>query len=452
MDTQHLWNATLGQLELVLSKANFTTWFKNTFIASYENTRVIIAVPNTFTKAWFENKYHDVILKALRNVTENQVTEIIYKVAAAPTSPERLGLKASLQGTAARTEPVRAVPNESGLDERYTFETFVVGKGNELAKAAARAVAESPGRVYNPLFFYGGVGLGKTHLMHAIGSAAKTQTPSLRVLYVTCEQFTNDFIHAISNGKGEQFKQRYRTVDLLLIDDIQFLAGKEGTQEEFFHTFNALHQHHKQIVLSSDRPPKAIPTLEQRLISRFEWGMVADITQPDLETRLAILNAKCKDRGQELAPEVLQYIASVIQTNIRELEGALNKLLAHTELNHLTPDLAGAKKILATLAPTTVRRGITPKQLIQTVAEYYDVPVDDVLGKSRKKELVVPRQIAMYLLREDLKSSFPTIGFELGNRDHTTAMHAYTKIQQQNEGDEKTRQDITLIRQRLFSA
>ncbi|MFH1598193.1 MAG: chromosomal replication initiator protein DnaA [Patescibacteria group bacterium] len=453
MDKDQLWQATLGELELSISKANFTTWFKNTFISSYENDKVIIAAPNAFTKAWLEQKYHKAILKALQNVTGN-VKEVIYKVENIKTGDKKEPKKevAKIKEVAQRIEDEKRDSfNKFGINPKYTFESYVVGKANELAKAACHAVAEKPGLVYNPLFLYGGVGLGKTHLMQAIANYVLAKDKSKKILYVPSEKFTNEFIQSVSNGKISSFKDTYRTADVLLIDDIQFLAGKEGTQEEFFHTFNALHQANKQIVLSSDRPPKAIPALEQRLISRFEWGMIADIASPDLETRIAILDTKCREKGVKINREILNYIGTSIHSNVRELEGALNKIVAYSQLNNSEPDLEAAKNVLSSLVSASPNKAVTAKQLISTVASYFDISPEDLGGQSRKKELVVPRQIAMYLMRDDLKCSYPNIGQELGGRDHTTAMHAHSKIIKEIEKDEKTRQDINLIRQRLYS-
>ncbi len=287
--------------------------------------------------------------------------------------------------------------------------------------------------------------------MQAIGNKIRELSPEKRILCASCEKFTNNFINAVQKGGGEKFKQLYRSVDVLLIDDVQFLAGKEGTQEEFFHTFNALYENNKQIVLTSDRPPKALPALEHRLVSRFEWGMIADVAQPDLETRIAILRHKASEKQRALDEAVLQYIATQIQSNVRELEGALNRVLAYHELNNIQPSVNTTKEILSSIASQPKRRTLTTKQLLVAVAEYFDITVDDLVGVSRKRELVVPRQITMYLLREENRCSYPSIGQELGGRDHTTAMHAYTKIAQEIEADEKIRQDIHLLRQRLYA-
>lgn len=450
MTNDQLWQTALGELELLISKANFTTWFKNTFITEVGEGSVVVGVPNGFTKAWLETKYHPAILKAVQNALQRPIGKIDYRVEAhrgAPVQAVPAPGRVDIPVVAATTS---AAVGRSGLDPRYTFDLFVVGKGNELAHAAAKAVAEKPGLVYNPLFVYGGVGLGKTHLMQAIGHAALARDKTRRVVYVSSEKFTNEFIQAVSHGGGEKFKSFYRGVDVLLIDDIQFLSGKEGTQEEFFHTFNALHQANKQVVVTSDRPPKSIPALEARLVSRFEWGMIADIAQPDLETRIAILEAKCREKGVALTADIVQYIATTIQSNVRELEGALNRLMAFAQLNHTEPSLESARSLLKSLAQGARRGGLTPKQLIAVVAQFYDVAVDDLSGTSRKKELVEPRQIAMFLLREELHASFPAIGHELGGRDHTTAMHACTKISAQLNEDEKMKQDLVLIKQRLF--
>jgi len=455
MTREELWQATLGELELFISKANFTTWFKNTFISSYEGEKVIIGVPNAFTKTWLENKYHQSILKALQNITNHQVKQVIYQVETRKsTVKEALPAKIETKENGKIKDlnrQEREYLEKFHLNPHYTFESFVVGKGNELAQAACTAVSEKPGLVYNPLFLYGGVGLGKTHLMQAIGNRIIEKYPEKKVIYVTCEKFTNEFIQSVSKGNTEDFKNTYRTADILLIDDIQFLASKERTQEEFFHTFNTLHQTNKQIVVSSDRPPKSIPALEHRLVSRFEWGMIADIGQPDLETRIAILAQKCQEKSYSLPPEILNYIASNIQSNVRELEGALNRIMAYQDLNKITPTLESTKKLLASVKPVPQRGGLTTKQIINAVGSFFDVKLEDLLGSSRKKELVLPRQVAMYLLREELKASFPNIGQELGNRDHTTAMHACTKIGRELENDDKLKQDLTLIRQRLYN-
>ena len=450
MNNDQLWQAVLGEIELNLSKANFTTWFKNTFISSIENDQVIICVPNTFTKAWLEKKYHKEISLALQNVGNKSFNRIFYKVEAKKVSPvDGLLKKIRIKKDYDALDNDSVSKNRFGLNGRYTFINFIVGKGNELAHAACQAVAANPGNAYNPLFVYGGVGLGKTHLLQAIGHEVSRKTD--KILYVTCEKFTNDYIQSVKNGQAKDFKERYRNVDLLLIDDIQFMAGKDGTQEEFFHTFNELHQTNKQIVLTSDRPPKSIPALEKRLLSRFEWGMIADIAQPDMETRIAILEAKCKEKNYPLEYDILEFIANNVHNNIRELEGALNRLIAFHEFNNSKPTVDTTKNVLSSIMANLQAKSLTAKNIIDAVSSFFDINIKDIVGKSRKKELVYPRQITMYLLRKELNTSYPTIGNELGGRDHTTAMHAYNKIIKGIDRSEKTKQDIESIKQILHN-
>ncbi|MFH1536481.1 MAG: chromosomal replication initiator protein DnaA [Patescibacteria group bacterium] len=455
MNTNQLWQAVLGELEVSLSKANFTTWLKNTFILDAQTDTIVVGVPNTFTKTWLENKYHPKILRALQSSSENNIINVKYKVSPVKNAVNRdLNKEGAVDDKTKEEADQTAVlkkAQEVGLNPRYTFENFVVGKKNELAHAAAQAVSEKIGTVYNPLFVYGDVGLGKTHLMQAIGNQVIRGSLDKRVLYVPCETFTTEFINSISKGTVDGFKNKYRSVDVLLIDDIQFLAGKVETQEAFFHTFNHLHQNNKQIVLSSDRPPKAIPTLENRLISRFEWGMIVDVGSPDLETRMAILKSKCLEKEFELDNEIITYISSNVHSNIRELEGALNQIIASTQLTGKKPDLESTKNILSSISKAPKQGALTAKQVLNTVSDYFDIKIPDLTGNCRKKELVVPRQIVMYLMREEMRSSYPNIGQELGGRDHTTAMHAYTKISKELEENEKLQQDIILIKQRIYN-
>jgi chromosomal replication initiator protein len=341
--------------------------------------------------------------------------------------------------------------NDVGLNPRYCFETFVVGKTNELAHAAAMAVSAKPGDVYNPLFIYGGSGLGKTHLLQAVGHHLMENNSQIKILYVTCEKFTNDFIQAVRGGRGKDFKDIYRNVDVLLMDDIQFIAGKESTQEEFFHTFNTLHQNNKQIVITSDRSPKDIQGLENRLLSRFEWGMITDVSSPDFETRVAILEAKTRDKNLQLSSEILRYVAGTVQLNVRELEGALNKIIAYHQFKNTSPNLESVQSLLQSFVPNVPKRNITPRRLIEIVTAYYDLTLDEIMGKSREQRLAFPRQIAMYLLREEGKCSFPSIGDHVGGRDHTTAMHACSKINDLLKTDEQLRRDINLIREKLYT-
>jgi len=447
------WQSVLGELELLISRANFTTWFKNTFIFENGEKEVVIGVPNAFTKVWLEKKYHKDIVKALENVLSKSNLQVIYRVANRDNS-------ASVSKKTTSSVKISELPvnnfnenknsNRFGLNPKYTFQSFIVGPGNELAQAAAQAAAKKPGELYNPLFIYGGVGLGKTHLVQAVGNYLLAKDSIKKILYINSEKFTNDFIYAIKNGRTEQFKQNYREVDVLLIDDIQFIAGKEQTQEEFFHTFNALHQNNKQIVISSDRPPKAIPAIESRLISRFEWGMIADISFPDLETRMAILEVKCQEKNCVLGEDIITYVAKNIQDNIRELEGALNRIIAFHQLNNTKPSLESVRSILGGISANPKRAGLTVKKLLSVVIDFYGISLADILGSSRKKELVTPRQIAMFLMREELKSSYPSIGQGLGGRDHTTAMHACIKITKIIDVDEKIKNDVAVLRQKMY--
>ena len=405
MTNYEIWQAVLAEFELNLSKANFTTWFRSTGIAKYEKGVVVVCVPNTFTKSWLEKKYHSDIIKSLERVTNKPVKKAEYRVENIKNIEEQecslvQEPVVSTASTPVYSDKKKSLGEELGLSPKYVFNTFVVGKGSELAHAAAQAVVSRPGDAYNPLFIYGGVGLGKTHLLQAIGSGMLEQNEQTKILYVTSENFTNEFVASIKEGRAKEFKERYRKVDLLLIDDIQFIGGKEQTQEEFFHTFNELHQQGKQVVMTSDRPPKAIPALEDRLKSRFEWGMIADVSSPDLETRVAILESKCQEKGFSLEPELIQLVAVTIQSNIRELEGALNKIIALHQLKNIPPSKETVKSVLTSFEAQGLKKSLTPKELTVVVSEFYDVEIEDLTGKSREKRLANPRQIIMFLLRE----------------------------------------------------
>lgn len=455
MTNYEIWQAVLADFELKISKANFTTWFKNTGIAKYDAGQVLICVPNTFTKSWLEKKYNSDIVKTIERVTNKPVKKIEYKVENVKLIEEKECTMVSPVPTVSSiSTPIysqqKTLPNRFGLNPKYIFENYIVGKNNELAHAAAKAVVDRPGAAYNPLFLYGGVGLGKTHLLQAVGHSLLEKNPQTKIIYVSSEKFTNEFVASIKEGRAKEFKDKYRNIDLLLIDDIQFIAGKEQTQEEFFHTFNELHQLGKQIVLTSDRPPKAIPALEDRLRSRFEWGMIVDVATPDLETRAAILQSKAQENNFTIDPELVNMIATTVQSNIRELEGALNKVIAYHQLKNITPTKESIKAILSSFESQSLKRSLTPKDLINTISEFYGVAIDDIIGKSREKRLANPRQIIMYLLREELKMSYPAIGSELGGRDHTTAMHAHTKIGTDIENDPKLKQEIKSIKERLY--
>jgi len=454
MTTQQLWQATLGELELLLSKANFTTWFKNTSVVDYNQEEVTITVPNGFTKEWLEKKYHQLIIKALRNVTEKPIKRVIYRIEISnqthqTPSPLVTNNIDSVTKTEIETR-IQPKSNDSNLNPRYIFDQFIVGANNELAHAASLVAAKEPGTTYNPLFIYGGVGLGKTHLMQAIGNHILKNNPTLKILYISGEKFTNDFINSIKSGKISDFDQKYQNVDVLLVDDVQFIANKDRTTEKFFHTFNELHQQNKQIVLTSDRPPKAIANLEQRLVSRFEWGMTADISAPDLETKIAIINVKLQEKGQKLGDDVINYLATVIHNNVRELEGAINRIIAHTQLQNKNLNLDDIKGIISSLTADTQKKSATPKSVINMVAEYFDIKIEDIIGPCRKKNLTEPRQIIMYLIREELKTSYPVIGQELGGRDHTTVMHACQKIEKNIKSDDKLRHDLTVLKQKIY--
>lgn len=454
MTNQELWKIALSEIELSISKANFITWFKNTNIISIKNNKITIGVPNNFTKEWLENKYNKITIKALRNTLE-QIKEVNYII-----NPQKGQIKEIKKDSRKKTKQIPAkeqlnlqeykLDEKTNLNPRYNFESFIVASFNELAHAAARSVIKDPGRIYNPLFIYGGVGLGKTHLIQAIGNEILKENKYKNVMYVSSEKFVADLISSISNRTVEKFKEEYRKYDILIIDDIQFLAGKEKTQEIFFHIFNTLYEKNKQIILSSDRAPKAIPTLEERLRSRFEGGMIADIGQPDFETRLAILKKKTQESGMELSDETLDYIASNVQKNIRELEGALNRVIAFSKLNNTTPDQKQLSKILKTITINLQKR-TTHKKISEAVADFYDINLSDLINKSRKKEIVKPRQIAMYLLRDELKCSYPFIGSKLGNRDHTTAMYACEKIKKELENNQLLEQELNMIKERIYS-
>jgi chromosomal replication initiator protein len=449
MVKEELWQAVLAQVQLGISQANFATWFKNTEIASREENQIIVSVPNSFAKEWLENKYGKTILKILRSLDE-EIKEVKYAVGKTELKISKKTSSVPLPEAGQLEFQEFKVDKETNLNPKYTFENFVVGPSNELPQAAAWAVSKNPGFVYNPLFVYGGAGLGKTHLLEAIGNEVIKNLSQKKVKYIPSEKFTAGVVSSIRNHEIEAFKAKCRSIDVLILDDVQFLAGKEKTQEEFFHTFNYLYEKNKQIILSSDRPPKAIPALAERLRSRFEGGMIADIGYPDYETRVAILKTKSQERKIDFSEEVLNYVASNIQRNIRELEGALNRLSAYQKLNNKPPDFEIAKSLLKNLILSPAKVA-TPKKIIQVVAEFYDLKERDLLSSSRKKEIVNPRQVAMYLLREDLKSSYPFIGRKFGGKDHTTAIHSYGKVLKELETNENLNDEIGLIRQRIFS-
>ncbi len=445
MKAEQIWQAALGELQLQMTKPTFDTWVKNTYAVSYEDGTFIIGVHNAFTKDWLENRLLNTIKRTLVGIVGRSV-EVKFVVWAKEPSESDESLP--LLQTAA------PLPNESAtngsspmLNPRYTFDTFVVGSSNRLAHAASLAVAEKPAEAYNPLFVYGGVGLGKTHLLHAIGHLSLQRCNE--VLYVSSETFTNDLINSIRNHTTEEFRERYRNIDVLLVDDIQFIAGKERTQEEFFHTFNTLHSANKQIVVSSDRAPKAILTLEERLRSRFEWGLIADIQPPDLETRIAILGFKAEQQSMPVPDEVIALIARRFQNNIRELEGALNRVIAHARLMRCPLTVEMAISALRDFGPAPGSLSID--QIVEAVAQFYNLETQDLLGRRRSKEIVIARQMAMYLAREETNASFPQIGRALGGRDHTTVLHGYEKIHAQVEEDDHLRREVLAIKELLYN-
>jgi len=446
MSKDELWQALLAQVQFHISKANFATWFKNTGILNKDGSEVIVSVPNNFSKEWLENKYNKLIFKILHNLDE-EVKEVKYAVGCQPKDSFILSPSIDLGETQLEFQEFR-VNRDTGLNPKYTFENFVIGPFNELPQAAAWAITQNPGSVYNPLFVYGGVGLGKTHLLQAVGNEVVKKFPQKKVKYASSEKFTSGIVDSIKNRTVDKFKSSYKDIDVLIIDDIQFLAGKEKTQEEFFHIFNSLYEKNKQIILSSDRPPKAISSLEERLRSRFEGGMIADIGLPDFETRMAILKTKSYEKKISLPDDVLEYISSNIQTNIRELEGTLNRLIAYQKINNKSPDLEVVKALLKSII-FSPKRLITPEKIIKEVCLFYNLKEKDLITGSRKKEIVKPRQVAMYLLREELKSSFPFIGRKFGGKDHTTAIHSYNKIAKESQLNENLAEEISLIKDQI---
>lgn len=453
MDSRKLWSAVLGELELNVSRASFKTWFKQTSLIANEDGHIVVAVPNIFTKERLEKKYHSDIKEILTKMN-TPVESIEYKITSNLEKTKALygqdELLAPIQQTAPTVTKSKKPTNQgsSQLNTKYTFESFVIGPSNELAYAASKAVADNPGGKYNPLFLYGGVGLGKTHLMQAVGNEILRRDPSKKIAYVTSEDFTRQFLDSISSKGGKKFADKYRNLDVLIIDDVQFLGKKERTQEEFFHTFNTLHQANKQVILSSDQPPKTIPNLEDRLRSRLEWSMVADIQKPDLETREAIIQRKAAARGVSLPMDVVEYLARHYQHNIRELEGSLTSILAQCELKNLEPSLNFISGLLGASVQQK-KRAISPKMIIEKTAIYFNLQASDIIGPRRDKDIVVPRQIAMFLMRSELGLSYPKIAAQVGGRDHTTAMHSVTKIEKLIELDSQLRAEISNVKERI---
>ena len=447
-----LWQSVLGEIELSISTANFQTWFKDTELIDSSEDEVVIAVKNIFAKKQFEARFNTQIAEVLQKngINPKRITYEI-KSTGKKTRVNRETTR-KVQEDDLLSRPVTIVPRQTpqvgGLNPRYTFDNFIVGSSNDLAYTASQAVAANPGVKYNPIYFYGGVGLGKTHLMQAIGNEIMSKQPDARVLYISSETFVNEFLDHI-RFKKKGFSDKYRNVDVLIVDDMQFIAGKEKTQEEFFHTFNHLHQNNKQIIISSDKPPRSIPTLTERLRSRFEMGMAIDIQMPDFETRCAIITAKAALSNVELAQNTVEYLATNIKTNIRELEGVLNQLLAYAEMRGIEPDLATAEGLIGNVR-TTRPQHLTSRQIIDKTARHFQIKVDEICSAKRDKHIVVPRQIAMYLLRSELHLSFPKIASELGRKDHTTAIHSVDKIEKAIKLDTVVREQVVTIRESLY--
>ena len=442
MNAEQAWQSVLGQLQMEMPRASFDTWVRDTRPISYQDGTLTIGVHNAYARDWLESRLASTVSRLLVGIMRGTVN-----VDFVVNSSEVEFIRE--EAPVAQPEPVDAYEQPSrpsNMNPRYLFDTFVVGSGNRLAHAACQAVTEKPARAYNPLFLYGGVGLGKTHLLHAIGNACHKR--GLNVLYVSSEEFTNDMINAIRTHTNQAFREKYRSADVLLVDDIQFIAGKESTQEEFFHTFNTLHGQDKQIIVSSDRPPKALNTLDERLRSRFEWGLTADIQPPDLETRLAILRSKAERTGRQISDDILESIARRVQSNIRELEGALNRILAFADLSgtSLTPHLV--EVALADLLPQ--RSDIAPGKIIELVAREWQTSVEALIGRDRSQKIAQPRQVAMYLLRKETDASLPQIGQALGGRDHTTVMYAIDKIASDIETKTDLRKRVVSVKQQLY--
>jgi len=441
INPQRLWQATLGELELKMARATFDTWLRDTHSIGLENeSTLVVGVKNGYAVEWLENRLYPVIRRTLTRLTDQDV-EARFVV----WQSKRPNKAVPVLFQEEESMP-RQLPYDPGLNADYTFASYVVGSSNRLAQAASQAVAESPAEAYNPLFIYGGVGLGKTHLLHAIGHHCYQR--SMQVLYVTSETFTNGLIESIRTHTTEKFREKYRTADVLLVDDIQFIAGKESTQEEFFHTFNALRDNGRQIVLSSDRVPKAMVTLEERLRSRFEWGLVVDIQSPDYETRMAILQTKAEKLNIEVPNDLLSYIATNIESNIRELEGALNRVVAMSQLTDLPLDRNVAEKALASLLPN--RPEISAEDIVKTVGVFYDVTPEELRSSRRTRRIAHPRQVVMYLMREETDASLPRIGAELGGRDHTTVLYGYERVRARLEQDDQFKRELMVLKGKLY--
>jgi len=449
MTNEELWQIVLNEMELKISQANFATWFKETSISSIKNGVAVIAVPSDFVKEWFVNKYHKTIFEIIKKFFPDLKTVgYLLKQQQAPQDFKKQAHFITQNKNQLQFQELK-IDKKTNLNPKYTFDNFIVGSFNELAHAAACSIIQKPGQVYNPLFVYGGVGVGKTHLLQAIGNKLNQNEKLTTIKYTQAEKFSQELVQAIRNKSMDNFKEKYRKLDLLIIDDVQFITGKNKTQEELFHTFNSLYDKNKQIVFSSDRPPNAIPLIEERLRSRFEGGMIADISHPDFETRLAILKSKCSEKEIKISEEILNWIASHIQKNIRELEGALNKVAATNSLNGNSLGEKEFKKILKDFT-CSMKKNTTPQKIIESVSNFYDVKIINLTDKTRKKEFVHPRQVAMYLLRSELNLSYPSIGEKFGKRDHTTSIHSCEKIKKELEENESLNEEINMVKQLIY--
>ncbi|MEY2641187.1 MAG: hypothetical protein RL150_580 [Candidatus Parcubacteria bacterium] len=448
LDSKTLWENALASIEVTVSKANFATWFKDTFVVKIDDGVAIVGVPNTFVKDWLFNKYGKTILKTLRDQTDD-IRAVEFVVANIEKARNQKPKPIKRENRDGGELPLSDyyINKDDNLNPRYTFETFIIGSFNELAHAAAQAIIKQPGIVYNPLFIYGSTGHGKTHLIQAIGNKIKEQDRSKKVFYLTSEKFTSEYIAAIQQNKGLAFKEKYRKYDVLIMDDIQFLSDKDKTQEELFHLFNTLYDNNKQIVFSSDKHPSYIPGLEDRLKSRFNQGMIVDIPKPDTESRIAILNAKMAQNNIVLSNDILEYLATSIEGNIRELEGVINSIACQSQLKNRELNLNDVKDLIKNSAKP--KKMVSIKDLIKIVADFYNINPDDICDKTRRKEVVRPRQITMYILREDFNTSYPTIGEKLGGRDHTTVIHSCEKMKNDLKNDQLLNQQLNQIRAML---
>lgn len=443
MDTKQLWKNCLVEIETGVSKANFSTWFKNTSILKEEMGIVYVGVPNEFVRDWLKNKYHKLITKTIADAYEN-MRAVEYIITKVETSKQELPKATEIYIN--KELPLRDlyINPDDNLNPRYHFDSFIVGSFNELAYAASQAIIENPGTKYNPFFVYGGTGLGKTHLIQAVGNSVKEKYPNKKVHYLTLEKFATDFINSLQNNKANSFKEKYRKYDILIIDDIQFIGKMEKIQEELFHTFNTFYENNKQIIFSSDKHPNYIPELADRLKSRFAAGMIVDISEPEYESRLAILKVKLKELNLDLDQEIIEYVAGSIQGNIRELEGSLNTIICQYRLKNKPLSVSEVKNLLKNnIKP---KKNVAIKDVVKIVSNYYSLEELSIYEKTRKKEIVKARQIIMYLLREDFNVSYPLIGQKLGGKDHTTVIHSYLKIKTDLKNDPQLIQELEQIR------